>query len=533
MGRHAGCFVSAMATEKWWILAPVAFVAACSSSGSPLGYFDGGFGRGGSDTGFVRDAGPPEMEVEVRFEPPAVGASVLYATNTGAGRVAVIHARDFSIETVGVGASPLPAIAAPGRDLAVSLDRGASAVSVLRTTDAGTSVASLPIEHDANTVAFDPTGHFAVLFEGPRPGIARRNFQDASVLVLDESAMRMVRIVVGFGPSRVAFDPGGMRALVVTEDGISQIDLAGLPTVGPVRAPVLGFDTLVPLGETLVTPDGTYALARVGASEIRQLDLRDGSVVIADLASLAPGETLDISDLDVVPSGNTLVVTVRSHGAVVEMPIGTAFADSSGWTLLDMTSEPVGSLAFSPAGQLFVSYTTNPTVDAIAVVDLSIGEVRHVVLRKSVRALAISPDGRFALVLHHAVSSTGADEAAAVARSEGYSLVDLQTGFARLALVDAAPSPDAFVLDEASGHLILALRDDARSIRELQVVDLATFAVDRVPLIAPPTTVGVFAGLDRAFVGQEANGGRVTFYLWGARETHTVAGFELAARIRR
>jgi hypothetical protein len=242
---------------------------------------------------------------------------------------------------------------------------------------------------------------------------------------------------------------------------------------------------------------------------------------------------LDISDLDVVPDGSALVVTVRSHSAIVEMPIGLAFADGTGWTLLDMTGEPVGSLAFSPVGRVFVSFTTNATVDAIAIVDLGASQVRHVVLRKSVRALAISPDGRFALALHQAVASTGTDEAAAVARSDGYSLVDLQTGFARLALTDAAPSPDAFVLDSSSGHLILALRDDARSIHSLQVVDLGTFAVDSVPLIAPPTTVGVFPGLDRAFVGQEANGGRVTFYLWASHESHTVAGFELAARIRR
>ena len=522
-----------MGIKTSWVLATLGLVAGCSNAASPLHYFDGGFG--GSDAGAGADIGspPPEMEVDVRFEPPAVGASVLYATNTGAGRVAVIHASDFSIETVGVGASPMPAVAAPGRDLALSLDRGSSTVSILRTTGAVTTVTPVPIEHDANEVAFDPTGRFAVLFEAPRPGVARRNFQDASVLVLEDGAERLVRVVVGYGPSRVAFDPAGTRALVVTEDGVSQIDLAGLPTEGPIRAPLLGFDTLERLGETLLTPDGDFALARIGASEIRQLDLRDGSIVVADLASLAPGEAIDVTDLDVLPSGNELVVVVRSHSAVIRMPIGADFADSTRWEALDLSGQPVGSLAFSPTGDLFVSYTTDPTVEAIAIVDVAAAEVRTVALRKSVRGLAISPDGRFALVLHHAVAHPGGDEDALVDRSEGYSLVDLATGFARLALVDAAPGPDAFVLDPTSGRLFLALRDDARAVHELQVVDLASFAVDRVPLLAPPTTVGVFAALGRAFVGQEANGGRVTFYLWGERETHTVAGFELAARIRR
>jgi hypothetical protein len=532
--RHAACTPGRMHSLKWSALAALGLVAGCSSSASPLNYFDGGFGRSDTGTGGY-DGGnvPPEMEVEVRFEPPAVGASVLYATNAGAGRVAVIHASDFSIETVGVGANPLPAVAAPGRDIALSLDRGSSTVSILRSSATTTTVTPVPIDHDANSVAFDPTGSFAVIFEGPQTGLTRHNFQDASVLVLAEGAERIVRIVVGYGPSRVEFDPAGARAFVVTEDGVSIVDLAGLPALGPVRAPLLGFDTLARIGETLLTPDGNFALARFGTSEIRQLDLRDGSIVVADLATLAPDEPIEITDLDVLPNGTELVTVVRSHGAVVRMPIGASFADSTAWTLLDMSMQPVGSLAFAPAGDLFVSYTTNPAVEAIAIVDVTGGEVRTVALRKSVRALAISPDGLFALVLHHAVPSSGSDEDALVDRSEGYSLVDLTTGFARLALVDAAPAADAFVLDPVSGQLFLALRDDARAVHELQVVDLAAFSVDRVPLVAPPTTVGIFPALGRAFVGQEANGGRVSFYLWGSRETHTVAGFELAARIRR
>jgi DNA-binding beta-propeller fold protein YncE len=522
-----------MSFSRLWVLAPTFLFAGCSSSASPLRYFDAGF-FSATDAGQVAsDVGrPPEMEVDVRFEPPAVGASVLYATSPSNGRVAVIHASDFSIETVAVGAGPLPAVASPGRDVAVSLDRGASQVSVLRTSADTTTVTSLPLFHDANSVAFDPTGMHAVLFEAPDPMTTRRNFQDASVLTLSDPPS-LVRVVVGFGPSRVEFDPTGMRALVVTEDGISQIDLTALPATGSVRAPLLGFDTLETLGEIRITPDGNHALARVGATEIRQLDLRDGSVVVADLAVLAPGEALDISDLDVVPSGAELIVVVRSHDAIVRMPIGATFGDQAGWTLLDLSGEPVGSLVFSPAGDLFVSYTTNDTVEAIAIVDLTAGEVRRVILRKSVRALAISPDGRFALVIHHAVPASGTSEDAAVDRSEGYSLVDVHTGFARLELTDAAPSTDGFVLDAPSGRLFLALRDDAHGVRDLQVVDLDTFAIDDVPLLAPPTTVGVFAGLDRAFVGQEADGGRVTFYLWGTHETHTVAGFELAARIRR
>ena len=81
--------------------------------------------------------------------------------------------------------------------------------------------------------------------------------------------------------------------------------------------------------------------------------------------------------------------------------------------------------------------------------------------------------------------------------------------------------------------MLVALRDDARGVAAMQIMDLATFAVDELPLLAPPTTIGTFPDLERAFVGQEADGGRVSFYLWPTEQTQTVAGFELGAGVRR
>lgn len=516
---------SEAAVRTRWLF--VLLLAGCDAGGhAPWGSIDGGF-AGRPDSGRPG----PEPEIEVRFEAPAVGRTVLYATNAAAGRVAVIRATDFSIETVGVGTAPLPAVAAPGRDLAISLDRGSSTISVLYTEADGTRVRTLPIQHEANAVAFDPTGRFAVLYEAPRPGSVRRNFHDASVLDLTDGAERLVRVVVGYGPSRVTFDPAGTRAIVVTEDGISQIDLTSLPADGLLRAPLLGFDTIDPIREIQVDEDGTLALALVGRSELRLLDLRDGSLVTADLASVAEGEA-DVTDIDIV-AGTEALVVLGSHEVIVRVPLGPELADVETWVALDLTGHGVGALVHARGARRAVAYTTTPGVEAITLLDIENERLQRVALRKSVRAVAVSDDGRFALVLHRAIPGAGTTEEELVDAAQGYSLVDLETGFARLMLVEAEPRPDGFVLDPRSERLFLALRDDPRSIRELQVVDLATFAIDRVPLVAPPTTVGVFPDLDRAFIGQEADGGRVTFYLWETRETHTVAGFELAARIRR
>ncbi len=506
--------------------------AGCGSyGGGPIdagrGLRDGGFSGADGSVGL-----PPEMEVEVDFEPPAVGESVLYATNPATGRVAVIHADDFSIETVRVGPGPSPAVAAPGRDLALSIQRGESTVTVLRTVDRVTTALTLELDHDANAAAFGPNGRYAVLFEAPRPDLTRRNFQDVSIIDLTDGAERVVRAVVGYGPSEVVFDPAGATAIVVTEDGICPIDLVDLPDGGMVRAPLLRFDSLAPIAEAHITPDGVYAIALVD-QEIQQLDLRDGTVLAADLSRLATEGVVEITDVDISPDGAEVLVVLRSHEMVVRLTLGPTIADSAEWVTLGLEGYSVGSLVFSPSGGRVVAYTTNPAIESIVVLDLVGNTAQEVPLRKSVRALAISPDGAFALALHHAIAEpTSLGEDAVVDASEGYTVVDLETGFARLALVDAAPQPDGFVLDRTSEHLMVALRDDARGVRELQIVDLATFAVDRVPLLAPPTTVGAFPELERAFIGQEADGGRVTFYLWNERETHTVAGFELAARVR-
>ena len=185
-------------------------------------------------------------------------------------------------------------------------------------------------------------------------------------------------------------------------------------------------------------------------------------------------------------------------------------------------------------------YTTTDGSEGITLLDLddaTATEGSRLPLRKSVRAVAFSAATEFALVLHHRVpgdpDEPGIPEWARIDRQEGYSIIDLTNGFTRLQITPAEPRADGFVIDDAGERLLVALRRDATDVRTLQVVDLVTFAVDEVSLLAPPTTLGTFPALERAFVGQEAEGGRVSFYLWPTRETYTVAGFELGAGVRR
>ncbi len=524
----------------------------------------GGFGTGAAaDFGAAvdmtsRDGGgpPPEVEIEVSFEPPAVGATRLYATNAGAGRVAVVSATDFTIETVAVGAGPLPAVAAPGRDLAISLNREARSLTLLRTGESGTVPTTVPLAHDADQVAFDAAGRFAVVFEGPSE--RRRNFQDLSVIDLDSGVA--TRIVVGFGPSRVFFGPDDV-AYVVTEDGISILDLTRLES--DARPVLRSFGARV--ADATVTPDGRFAIGQIPSEgELRQLDLMTGEVAVADMAeavsdlvetpgggmadagmppldagtSGVPARLVEVTDVDLDPSSRFALAVLRTAERAVRVPIGERFATPAAWEVLMLDGEGVGSLVLSSDGALAVGFSSALAVEALTVLRLDAEpiDVRTVALRKTVRTVALSPDGSFALVLHRPGEGNAVqdpDETRRIDRSDGFSLVDLATGFVRLSLTAATPEPSGVALDPAGEFLFLALRNDARGVRSFQAVDVATFAVDVVELTAPPTTVGTFPSLDRAFVGQEADGGRVTFYDWRSGERQTIAGFELGAGIRR
>ncbi len=535
-------------------IAAVCTLAGCGGGdyGSTAGGgpFGGGSFAGGAGTTAGGGAPSVEPEIEVRFEPPAVGQDVLFATNSDAARVAIVRADDFSIETVPVGAGPLPAVAASGRNRAISIDRDGDTLTLLDTSDEGTTTRTLPLSHEANRVAFSPDGDVAIVYEADTPGTIRRNLHDASIVVYEDEGPRIVRMVVGFGPIDVRFEPGGGHALVVTEDGINRVDLDAdaLPAEGLSRPPLLRFGSAVVARETLLSPDARYALATLeDRTTVLLLELATGTVSRADLSDAIPapmdppdgGTTTElvVSDIDFLPDGSEVLATLRSHEQVVRLPVGADFADALMWTVVDLEGEQVGALQVAASGAFALGYTTTASAEWLTRLALDTNEATRILLRKTVRGVAIAPGDALALVLHRAEGGSpdapGIAEEERIDRAQGFSLVDLDSGFARLTLTAAEPAPDGFALDATGDRLLLALRDDDARVREVQVADLDTFAIDVVPLVAPPTTLGSFDMLDRAFIGQEADGGRVTFYLWETGETHTVAGFELGAGVRR
>jgi hypothetical protein len=526
---------------------------------------------------------PPEQEVDLPFDAPQAGRSAVYVPNPGTHRVAVVDANTFSIETLAAGLSPTYAATVPGQDLAVVLNVGSADAAVLRTRRGKTSVTRLPVGHDQNAIAISPDGLHAVIYFDARAAPAARgsaqSFQDVSVLSLVEGKESARGVSVGFRPRGVQFSADGARAFVVTEDGISIIDLA-VTDEGPAIA------KLIPVGDKLGQPvsldvqvvaGGAFAIARRdGESAARLVELESGEIETLRLDALQPpvsdaeidGGTgdagadagaeagapdagpdagdagsgfplpagpLELTDLDVVPDGSFALAVVRNAGALLRIPIPDGFRDPSKVEVRRIDEMLIGSVVISERGSIAALFTTAQPTEALVLLDLTSGATRSVRLRKSVRAVALSEGGERAFVLHAPGSPPGVTDAEElrIDASEGYSLVDTTSGFAKLQLTGAAVRERDLLVTPDASRVFVLLRNDQQSVRIAHMADLGSFQVKLITLAKPPSSLGFVPDAARVFIGQQSEGGMITFLdIESGDVARAVSGFELSGRVR-
>jgi ribosome-binding factor A len=240
-----------------------------------------------------------------------------------------------------------------------------------------------------------------------------------------------------------------------------------------------------------------------------------------------------ITDVDLSPDGSFALAVARDRSAVIRLPIPAAFTDSSHAGVTRVPNELVGSVEMSPDGRYAVLYTTAvDQVERITILDLQdeAAKPRHVQLRKSVRAIAISPDSAIAVMIHKKLDGDPndpfADTDTTIDRSFGYSLVNLATGFVKLEVTPTEIGPFTTV----TGHLFVLLSDATnRLVRDVRV---DSFQSQSIRLGSPPLSIGAVPGSNKIFVGQDHAEGRITFIDWTNGSVRSVTGFELNSRIR-
>ncbi len=494
---------------------------------------------GASDAGAGVPPKPPEVEERRDFETPSAGARFVYVANPRRDTVAVIDSTSLTIRSVEVGDTPTVLRTVTGQDVAVVLNAGSGDASILRTSaTAGTVTTSVAVVAGANALSVAPDGqHVIAWYDSGQRAIATTatgkaakigSFQDISVLNLAENPPVSVAQTVGFRPTEVAFASDGSAAFVVTEDGISVVRFSAVK--GPAVAPLVALQSAsgALARDVSITPAGKFAISRrEDSGELRLVDLTSGVVKTLDLGS-------PVTDLDMDPSGQFALAVLRAESTVVRVALPAGFSDPAQVTRRKIADAEFGSASVTPDGKLAVLYTTAAAVEALVVVDLvGAQQPKTVRLRKSVRAVALAPDGRTALVVHTKVAGSDTDPTADIElridRSYGYSVVDLASGFAKLQLTGADVGPLAITPDGSRAFVLL--RDDAQGLRVAQRIALGSFLVDDFILGSPPLSIAALAESRRIFVSQAHPEGRISFIDWESGAVASVTGFELNGRI--
>lgn len=552
-----------------WALLP-AVAAACSSGTEAAGDFSPGAdgGAGGASpppasscqsssecpTGWTcndfhvcvapspgGDGGVP-AETELEAGAPIGAQRYVYVAMTAQNKLARIDGETLAVASTPVGAAPREVATIPGSDGAVVIDSVNGTAAVVRpvvTGGDGTRVlATLPA---LNRIDVAPTGQFALIWFDLAKALRDNtghagSFQDVAVVALARGQEKAVALTVGFRPRAVAFNAAGTHAYVITRDGVSVIDLVDATAHEPrIVAPI-------PVADPAVSPDdlevqivatGDYAAVRqAGRAALRVVGLRGDRAGQSWDIALASVPT----DIDLAPDGSRVYAVLRdAHRlAVIDIP-GDAL-DPAGVEVIDFAPGQAGSLALSQDGGRALLYT-NATLDPhITLVELSRPGFPHVTwsLQKAVRSVGIAPDGATAIVI--AAKAPG-DPATAptidelIARSFGYSLLDLATGFAKLQLTPVDPGPFVYSPDGATAYVALDGGDAVTATRALQVVAARTGVVRALALGSPPSAVGIVPSAQQAFVSQRHPQGRMSFVALSTGAVRTVTGFDLNSQI--
>lgn len=504
---------------------------------------------------------PPEVETAVDLSLPQASENYVYAVNPNAGTVAVIDARTQAIKTIKTGSRPSYLRTLAGTDNAIVLNTGSNKASVIRSSGDEAKKNDLPVSPGANAIAVAPDGKHAVVYYNATyqsAGQAVGSYQDVAVLALsaDGTEDRAISMTVGFRPRDVFFSSDGKQAFVITEDGVSVLDFAKLEKEGSGIARLVTFGGVDQKNlDVAVTPDGRFALARaenqsvlylveLESAHVRSLDL---SVLYSEATPPVPSEedagvvvppAVEITDLDLVPSGDAALAVLRAQKAVLDIPLPGGFDDRSKVRIIRVPNEIIGSVTVAPDGHSALAYTTAVELERMVILDLQFDTPPRVVaLRKPVLAVSITPDSETALITHKkapgAANAPGLTPDEIIDRSYGYSLLRIATGDVKLQATLTKLGPVAMVPDQPL--LFILFRDDMAKVKEVHRVALRSFLVEPIiQLENPPISIGTAQASRTVFVNLEHPDGRMTFIDWDQPldKLKTVTGFELNSRIR-
>lgn len=476
---------------------------------------------------------PPEKEQPEDYGAPEGTGSYVYIPSTSNDQVVRISGQSLQVRLTEVGSQPIVLAVVPAEDAAVVLNAGSDDVSIIRSTEAGDEVTTVPVLPHCNRLLVAPNGQFALAWYD----IARQKTNDipgslqaVSLIRLAKGSESSATVSTGYQVGDVRFDDAGKQALVVTRDGLSVVTLATAQD-GDIAVPVpLGPN--LPAGverEVQTTSDGQWAVVRDGnAAELRLVHVVSG----LQARTLLPTTP---TDLDLVPGKNQAVAVLRESGQVALVSLPTAATEGTvDAQLADMGGLTAGLARLTSDGQTALLYTSIGGVEEVGVLDLLTGSVQRVAVRKVVDNVVILPGSRKALLLHRPAQGPGYSDPAEqlVDDAEGYSVLDLDSGFAKLVLTPVRPGEIAgsgLSGDNSAKAWLLLPGGTSHAVQSLGLKNLLTKDHE---LGSKPKYIRWLPQAGVLAVIQEHPSGRVTFLNAETGAAKTVTGFQLGGLLQ-
>jgi hypothetical protein len=497
----------------------------------------GSSAMGGSGTGGTL---PPEVEIEAGFEAPVLTGKYMWSANPESNRVAVVDAETLRVRTLEAGFAPTYLSAVPtdpstDETAAIVLNvRGENATLFHLTGGEPEDPLTFPTHPRANSWAISESGKWAVAWSDARAFEIvdpTDSFQNLTlILVAPESGEpRAMRRVAGYRPSSVSFDAAEENLIVVSEHGLTVIDLTDEANPQERDLVALSDDDSDPAArDVVVTADGETALVRVeGSNVIDFVNVGSGEISPVALAGA-------VTDLDVSQDGTLAVAVMRDRGEAALLPVPLAATDPT--TIDTVTLGGLfGSVSLAPDASTGVLYTNAIPVNDVLTLQLTGDDAlttRVEDLRAPVRGVWVAPDAEHAVAL--------LDPPAGSVKAGAFGVVSTRARRAPLIEGTDAPAMEVALGPAGTNIALITIRDDLKQVYGVHVVELSTLQEDFLPLTSPPLSAGIIPALNKGFVAQEHPEGRITFIEFPENVTDgsaptptstTLTGFELAARV--
>ena len=472
---------------------------------------------------------------------PATTNTYVFVANPDRNTVTRISVPSLEVMTVEVGVEPSLVETSADYTRAVTFNKGSNDISII---DAETlDVTEVTIRDNLNQMRMSPDGNWVICYHdvgaenGGSVNGGAVTFNAISIINLQ--TQEHFEAIVGSYPHDVQFTEDSSLAVVISDDYMASIDLT-TASIAPKRIAIAD-DLINPprAEEVLLDPNGKYALIRQYA--VSDLVLVDLEATEDQVSSVPCGD--NPTDMDVSEDGSQVYVVARGASPAVDcgelLEEDPTACDQQGelWTydvsdiddiITDSISFPTGEifgqLQLSPDDESGLFYSTQSGQSRMGVWDRSSDEIIVKGLVKPVSKVGLSPTGETSVVFH-SKSNGDTPNTSQFYGSHALSLIDMNDLFSTAYKLVAEPTSFTSTPDGDIGFFIMEGQP------YLEMLNYRTLVPSEVRLPSVPVHLGSLPDTNIAFVSQEHNLGRISFFDTDEGDLQTITGFELNSAI--